>query len=338
MTQASEASQNASLSSLVVANVTLGGFPDTIGVNTQTGLVYVENSFNATSLAVINGSTDSLVTTIPLGQATQATPIVNPDTNTVYIGNVIINGSTNTVSKYVNASWAFVGADPISNVVYAMNTTDFSGNGTTTIYRMNGTNNQMMNSVSFAGRPEAGDNPLAMNPQTGILYLAVCTIYCGFLEQYIVGVGPTSSGLGVVSRIPLDKLVFNIAVNPVTNMIYVTALQNLLIAINGTTNQIVVELPITAYSNELRGITVDPAGNEIFLSGSPDCQALSFCGVNTLYVISGHNYGLFATFTTANPFLLQFDSANNQTYALSYFSNFVAALKIPRYNETFVFP
>ncbi len=336
--QTNVVSENDSLSNLVVANVTVDGFPDSIGINTNTDVVYVEYSFNTTNLAVINGSTDSLITSIPLGSATQATPIVNPDTNTVYIGNVIINGSTNEVSQYYNQSLTFVAADPSSNVVYAMNTTGYATNSTTTIFEVNGSNNKIVSSVSFEGEPAAGDNPIAMNEQTGILYLAVCTNECGFLEHSIIGIGQTSSGLTILSQIALDQLVFNIAVDPSTNMIFVTALQNLLIAINGTTDQIVDEIPITAYANELRGITVDPTGNEIFLAGGPDCQSFSGCGANTLYVVSEGNYGIFAMFTSPNPFILQFDPANNQTYAVFYFSDFVAALRIPHYNETFLLP
>lgn len=331
-------SENASLSNLMMSNLTFGGFPDSIGINSRTNLVYVEYSFNTTNLAVINGSTNTLITSIPLGKATQATPIINPDTNAVYIGNAIINGTSNKVSQYFNQSMTFVGFNPNLNEVYAMNITSSGHNGTTTIYALNGENNNIVDSVSFAGVPEAGDNPIAMNEQTGILYLSVCTNECGFLEQYIVGVGATSSGLRVVSQIPINKLVFNIAANPATNMIYVTAVQNLLIAINGTTNQVVDEIPITAYANELRGISVDPLSNEIFLAGSPDCQGFSGCGVNSLYVISGANYGTFATFVSSSPFILQFDSANNQTYVLYYFSSFVASVKIPQYVPTILLP
>ena len=177
-----------------------------------------------------------------------------------------------------------------------------------------------------------------MNQNTGVLYLSVCTTECGFLEQYVVGVGTTSSGMQVVSQILLNKLVFNIAVNPTTNMIYVTALQNLLVTINETSDQIVDEIPITAYANELRGISVDPSDNEIFLAGSADCQGFSNCGANTLYVVSGENFGIFATFVASSPFVLQFDPANGHTYVLYYFSHFLASVIIPHYNVTILLP
>ncbi|MHB8566432.1 MAG: YncE family protein [Nitrososphaerales archaeon] len=332
-------SQNDSINNLMVANMTLIG-PNSISINQKTDIVYIEYGSNTTNLAVINGTTDSLITSILLGTATQATPVINPDTNTVYIGDAIINGTSNRVLSYVNSDITFVGADPNKNIVYAMSTSN-GRNASTMIYEMNGTDNKLVGSLSFPGYPEAGDNPVAMNTQTGVLYLSVCSTECGFSEQYIIGIGAASSGLQVVAEIPVNKLIFNIAVNPTTNMIYATALQNLFIAINGTTNQVVDEIPVTAYANELSGITVDPLDNEIFLAGSPDCISFSGCGANTLYVLSGLNNGILATFVGGpdiGPFLLQFDSANNQTYVLYYFSHFVASVKIPRYTVTYLVP
>lgn len=332
-------SENDSLSNLMVSNLSLGGFPDAIGFNQKTDVLYVEYAYNTTNLAVINGSSNSPIKSIPLGNATQATPMVNPDTNTVYVGNVIINGSTNSISGYLSKDETVVGVDSSRNILYATNTTFNGNNGTTTVYEISGTNNEVISSLSFAGVPEAGDNPYAMNDQTGVIYFAVCTNSCGFSESYVIAVGPSgSSGLSVVSKIPLGKLVFNMATDSSRNMIYVTTLQNLFIAINATTNQIVDQIPITAYANELRGITVDSYDGEIFLAGSPDCQGFSGCGVNTLYVLSGQNYGILATFVTSGPFTLQFDSANNQTYVLYYYSHYVTSVKIPHYHETFLIP
>ena len=330
--------QNDSLSGLLVSNLTLGGFPDSIGINEKTNTVYVEYATNTTSLAVINGNTDSLRATIPLGGLTQSTPIVNSNTNSVYIGNVVINGTTNKVIQYFNQSMTFIAANPILNAVYAMNSTFNGKNGTTTIFEINGNTNSISSSISFTGVPQAGDNSIAMNENTGVIYLTVCTTYCGFSEQYLIGVGTTSSGMQIVSQIPLNELVFNIAVNSKTNMIYLTALQNLLVVINGTSEQIAEQIPITAYANELRGISVDPSGNEIFLAGGPDCQGFSSCGASILYVVSSQNYGTFATFDASSPFILQFDPVNNQTYILYYFSHFVAAVSIPHYTATFLIP
>ena len=200
-------SQNASLSDLVQSNTTLDGFPDSIGINPKTGTVYVEYSFNTTNLAVINGSTNSIIASVPLGNATQATPIVNPDTNTVYIGNVIINGTDNTISDSVNTKMTFVGVDPISNTIYALSN---NFNGSSTVYEINGSTNAIIGNLTLAGDPEAGDNPYAMNERTGVPDLAVCTEYCGHSEQYIIGISANASGLQIVSRILLNKLVFNL--------------------------------------------------------------------------------------------------------------------------------
>jgi hypothetical protein len=184
--------------------------------------------------------------------------------------------------------------------------------------------------------PAPGNDPTATNQQTGLLYISMCANACTFFQPYIAEIATTSSGLQVASQIPLDKFVFNIAVNPATNMIYLTSLQNLLIEINGMTNQIVDEIPFTAYANVLWGIAVDPLAYEIFLAGSPLCQGLSDCGANILYVVSAQNYGIFATFVASGSFVLQFNPANNETYIL--YSNLLQSVRIPQYNSTIVEP
>ncbi len=337
--QTNTVSENNSLSDLVYSNITLPGFADYSALNTKTDLLYVSYSpSNYSGLAVISGSTDTLITTIPSNYSGGGTPVVDPDTNTIYFGNEIINGDTNQISSYYNSSLTFIAADPKQDVVYAMNTTWNGYNGNTTIYQINGKTNLIESSTTFTGDPEAGDNPITINPETGVLYFAVCTTYCGFVEEYIIGVAPTPSGLRVVAQIPINLLTYNLAPDTATNMLYVTASQNLLVAINCTTNQITAEIPFTAYANQLRGIDVDPFTNEIFLSGSPDCNGFSGCGVTTLYVVSGQNLGIFATFESSNLSLFEFDPVNNQTYALPFAADFITALKIPQYNITILLP
>ena len=95
---------------------------------------------------------------------------------------------------------------------------------------------------------------------------------------------------------------------------------------------------MTAYANECGVSQLIHPGTKSFSLEVQFVEAFPDAECNTLYVINGMNYGIFATFTTVNPFIIQFDPVNNQTYALFYFSNFVAALKIPRYNATFLLP
>jgi hypothetical protein len=168
-------SENNSISDLLVSNIALPGFADASAVNTKTNVVYVEYSAaDYTGLAVINGNTDSLITTISLGNATTImTPVVNQDTGAVYIGNAIINGTTDQISSYYNQSLTFIAADPRIDAVYAMNTTWNGYNGTTTIFQINGTTNAVESTLRFFGNPEAGDNPITINSETGVLYFIV---------------------------------------------------------------------------------------------------------------------------------------------------------------------
>ena len=268
-------SENNSIAGLLTSNITLPGFADLSAINTKTNIIYVEfSTANYNGLALINGTTDSLITTVSLGNIPFTNLVVNPDTGTVYAGNAIINGTTNQISSYFNQSLTFIAADPRIDAVYAMNTTWNGYNGTTTIFQLNGTTNTIESNVRFFGDPEAGDNPITINPETGVLYFIVCTTYCGFTEEYIIGVAPAPSGLQVVARIPLNLLAYNLAPDPETNMLYVTASQNLLIAVNCTTDQITAEIPFTAVresaERDWRGFRI---GTRSFLLVVPTVRA-----------------------------------------------------------------
>ncbi|MHB8567181.1 MAG: YncE family protein [Nitrososphaerales archaeon] len=333
-----ESIANNSLPTIAVANISVGGYPQNIAVNPDTNTIYVAmtNANGSGLLAVIDGRTNKV--SVVITNVTGGTPIVDSQTNMVYMGSDVINGSTNQISARINPDFNFVILNPSTNTVYASSLFFGLGqNATSSLYEFNGSNNELIRSQNYSGQIPV---LYALDENASTLYVTECTDSFVCAPAYVLAINETS--LAVESKIPLDTFsFFAIAVNQQSNMIYITALQNQMIVINGSSNQILDKIPITAYANEIWSITIDPGSNEIFLTGAPNCNDLTGCGLTTLYVLSSLNYGLFTTFVTSanaggGQASLQFDPANNETYIA--FGNSVLAVKVPDYGVTYLLP
>ena len=337
---------NNSISNIIADNMTVGPFPGRTGVNPVTDMVYIPyyNKQNS-SIAVIDGRTNKVVATIANLQIPGTFLLVNSRTNMLYIGNLVINGSTNKVSASIESYMTFVALDESANLLFAVADNSSSSGLSSRLYEINGTTNGVINSQTLAGYAQIGNGAVgevALDNITHTIYLPVCTVGFSCSPTYVYAL--YESGLEVVAKIPINQFaVFAIVVDDQTNMIFVTASQNLLIVINGTTNQIVGSVPISAYANQLRNMEIDPSMNELFITGSPNCQdILPDCGVGTLYVISTQNYGLLAFFSTgksgSEPIYLAFNPANNETYMSFSYSDYVLAVKVPQFQISILVP
>ncbi len=63
-----------------------------VAVNPNTNTIYIAN-WLSNNVSVINGNTNQVIATIPVGQCPQGVA-VNPNTNTIYVANI----DSNTVS------------------------------------------------------------------------------------------------------------------------------------------------------------------------------------------------------------------------------------------------
>lgn len=338
---------NNSISNIVATNITIGQFPGRTGVNPVTDTVYIPyyNAKNS-SIAVVDGRTNKVVATIANLQIPGTFLLVNSKTNMLYIGNLVINVSTNKVSASINSNMTFVAIDQNANLLFAVADNSSSSVLSSQLYEINGTTNSVIDSQSLVGAAQVGSGAVgevALDNVTHTIYLPVCTIGFSCAPTYVYAIN--ESGLAAEARIQINQfVVFAIVVDDQTNMVFVTASQNLLIVINGTSNQIVESVPISAYANQLRNMEIDPSLREIFITGSPNCQGvLPDCGVDTLYVISTQNYGLLTYFSTGNnaegePIYLAFNPANNETYMSFSYSDYVLAVKVPQYQISILIP
>ena len=328
-------SGNNSISQIILANISTGDFPQDIRVNPNTNRVYVTFWNGSSYLAVIDGSTNKIVDTLPINSNAL---LVDSSTNIIFVGNEIINGSTNEQIGSIRSNLTFVALDEKDNIAYAYRQYPLGfQNGTTTLYEINGTTFQTIHSENYTGQI-LGD--FTYDANTSTIFATDCTESFACSPSYIVSINGTT--LAMKSKLEVDAIFFAAAFDPQTNRVLVAALQNLLLVINGSNDELVAKVPVTAYANEFDGMAIDTATNEIVLSGAPVCSGFAECYENTIYVLSATNYGEFATFVSRNtesgPVYLQFDSANNETYMGFGFSSFVLATKIPQYNTTMLVP
>jgi YVTN family beta-propeller protein len=328
---------NNSISNFVASKIALPKYPLEIAINPKNNLVYVVDWYVNSSLYVINGSTNKIIATVPLNFTSAYKPIVNPVTSNVYVGNLVLNGSTNAVVSEIPRNMTFVGVDESDNLVYAASNR-FAVSNATTLFEINGPDNSVLTAMKYSGYLLG--EAMVVNPDTHTIYSVACLAIPSCPPDNIVAIN--DSTLQIFANIPVESPVISLSLDRAANMIYATALQNLLIVINGSSNKEAQTIPVTPFANELYGLAVDSADQLIFATGAPICTGFSGCDVNSLYVISAVNYGLFVTLQTngtlSGPVYLAFNPANNETYMSFEYSSYVLAVKVPHYGITVIFP
>lgn len=312
----------------VIATIPVGNNPYGIGVNPNTNMIYVSN-FGNNTVSVIDGSTNNVVSTIPLGNFLTRGLVVNPVTNMIYVFTrdslvyptvVAIDGSTNTIANTIRIPTQAGSPQPfgitvnsVTNMIYGADYTGLhfgrAGSPGGWIAIMNGTTNTYVNSTFVKGFP----NGIAVNQKTNKIYSADFAGYSpGPYSLISVMDGSTNS---VVDSINVTRYPSLVAVNPNTNMIYATDTSGKLEVIDGTTDSIVNEIPI----NNPTGITINLDANKIYVSSQGNSSNIT--------VIDGpSNQVLGAIPVESSPNELAINPNTNRIYVANYQSNTVSVI------------
>jgi YVTN family beta-propeller protein len=259
---------------------TITGFsaPYGIAFNPDNDLIYVSNygQFNTTgTVSVINGTTNAIVASIPVGKNPQAI-VYNPANGLVYTANTlsntlsIINGTNNSLVGSINVG-AFPGKNPKGIVINPINNTIYVTNmGSNTVSMINGTTNVVVNNITLAtGEQEVGVRAegtgffspvgIAYNSDNGNLYV---TNRGSDTISVINGTTNTLVDEIAVNAIAPSGIIYNAA----NNYIYVTNMgSNTVSVINGTTNTIVANIPVGLGPN---GITYNQNNGDVYVTNS----------------------------------------------------------------------
>jgi YVTN family beta-propeller protein len=169
------------------------------------------------SVSVINGANNTVTANVSTGTYPYAIDI-NPATNTIYVGNfssnyvTVINGATNATSNITVGGTGVgsigVNVNRITNMIYV--------NTVNAIVVINGATNATTTLNVTAGI-------MAINPVSNTIYAVNCGIGCYSYAgtATVIAINGASNATTTISD-PTAIDVGGIAVNPVTNTVYVT--------------------------------------------------------------------------------------------------------------------
>ena len=218
------------------STVVVGTNPHGVAVNPVTNQIYVTNygteSNPGNTVTVIDGDT-SATSTVAVGTGPSEVA-VNPVTNQIYVTNygttsnpgntvTVINGSTNTTSTItVGTGPRGVAVNPVTNKIYVGNWGASYG-GTNTVSVIYGGTNAVTNTLNAANGPGG----IQIDSVTNKIYMP------DYVHNLTVIDGATNAVSSVAVGVSADYL----AVNPVTNKIYVSNFNdNTVTVVDGATN------------------------------------------------------------------------------------------------------
>lgn len=152
----------------VIGNISLAKTPCNIGLNQNTGTLYVI-SCDDNTISIINGTTNKVIGEISVGNIHQAIA-VNYANNVVYVTNSenntisVINGTTNKVIDTIKVGNYPVGIDvnPNTDMIYVVN------QGSDTVSVINGTTNKVIDSILVGNTPR----DVSINIKNNTIYVA----------------------------------------------------------------------------------------------------------------------------------------------------------------------
>ena len=296
---------NPDISYITLENVTVTSSPMAVAFNPATRMIYVSDAVSGTT--VINGSTPYFVSP-PTTVATDGADSiqVDPVTNLVYVGSDVVNGSTNQVVSHLNYTIAAV--NPTTDTLFALALQNSGGSGgsvgDSSLVIIDGKTDSAVGQVPISGLAFLA----AVNPVTGLVYAAVCTQFSVCTPAYVYVIDPNTQK--VVSQVAIDEP-FAIAVNPQTNVVYVTTAQNDLVSINGTTNVVMADTPLSAYALSCSSIAINPGDNLVYLS----CAGYASIGLGTFTIVDGTNNNILNSFVMkSSPEGVAYDPVDNAVY------------------------
>ena len=254
--------------------ITVGGNGTALGIaaNPNTNKIYV-GQFLTSAVAVIDGSTDTVTGSIPIGgMSPEPTGVaVNPVTNRVYVANqntktvTVIDGATDAVLTTISVGtcpWG-IAVNTTTNEIYV---TDNGGVGTPKVNVIDGNTNTVTHSINLGERVGF----IAVNPVTNKAYATLFTS-----GQVAVIDGATYTWTATISGF---SSAYGIAVDSTRNQVLVSGYGNSTAKlVNGATNTIIDSIGVGAGPY---GMSCNPSTGKAYVPNS-STQTLSVLQYNT---------------------------------------------------------
>src|SRR3990172_10119030 len=291
--------------------IPVGVGPVYVAIDEITNTLYVVNQ-GSNDVTVIDGATNSVITTIPVGTSPSGAEFVG-SVNRLYVLNQgssdisVIDPTTNTVIQTISGVATPIGQEfnPNSNRLYV-------GNGlANTVTVINVVTNTKLGEI-----PVEGINPTAMelNQVTEKLYVS----NFGSDSISIIDIKILSPQSHTdVDQIPITDGVGHVGINQSNNTLYVPVLfSDKIHVINATTNTITGSI-----------IVGDSPRRAIFNANTKQVLVTSF-DTNTLSVISASTNRVEAIVSVDNPFGMNLNKVTNLIYVTNQFSNTLTVVNL----------
>jgi YVTN family beta-propeller protein len=216
-----------------LSNIIVGNSPVGIAVNPSSNWIYVAN-INSGTVSVMDGITNKVTDTITVGKAPYGVS-TNPVTNKVYVTNIqsntvsVIDGKTNKVTGTITVGNSPVGVstNTLTNMIYVTN------HASNIISVIDGKTNQVTGTITVGNSPVG----VSTNPVTNKVYVtniqsSTVSVIDGKTNRVVntIIVNPSLGrpktlgdpvlNMPILVKFPLIASL--VAVNSVSNMVYVT--------------------------------------------------------------------------------------------------------------------
>jgi large repetitive protein len=241
------------------------GVTEGVAVNPDTGTVYVGDS--AGQLIVIDGSTNSIVTTLTLTGVVGGVA-VDSTTDTVYAVTssevAVIDGATNSVTTTIAIPAGVtpeygIAVDSATGQIYVTDQADNSDGSATGggVFVIDGGTNAVVTSFSSGG---GGPEGIAVDESTDVVWVAN-------LSGTVAAIDAATGS--IVGSVSVSGEVSSVSIDPATSTVYVAAgtaggVTGGLAVINESAVTLTTTLPLSG----IAGVAVDPSADVVYAVGS----------------------------------------------------------------------
>ena len=240
-----------------LSNINVGESPVGISIDPSENRIYVTNLGKNSSLSIIDGISNKVTGTVELNGIFYGIA-VNPLTKTIYLSNIknhtisVLDGTTKNVINHIPVEYIPTGL----NINYKSDLIYVTNYGSNSISVINGKTNKVNSTI------EVGQNPVdtIINPLTNKIYVSnngdnTVSVIDAVTNKKIkdLSVKPNSDKnngnndpiLDIPINLTFPLLANKLALNPITNQIYITnTVSNGVIIVDGKTDNVVVQLSV----------------------------------------------------------------------------------------------
>ena len=240
-----------------LSNINVGESPVGISIDPSENIIYVTNLGKNSSLSIIDGISNKVTGTVELNGIFYGIA-VNPLTKTIYLSNIknhtisVLDGTTKNVINHIPVEYIPTGI----NINYKTDLIYVTNYGSNSLSVINGKTNKVNSTI------EVGQNPVdtIINPLTNKLYVSnngdnTVSVIDAVTNKKIkdLSVKPNSDKnngnndpiLDIPINLTFPLLANKLALNPITNQIYITnTVSNGVIIVDGKTDNVVVQLSV----------------------------------------------------------------------------------------------